>query len=109
MGLCYASWIVLCLELAIFPVCVPVFMADLVVEVMEKPQNYPFPLHGGLRPWFWKALASKSQPSPVDVVMYVKWLLRSQRTPGEISSSGECISGFLLLNNGFLLAYAFSF
>ena len=41
-----------------------VFMADLVVEALGKPHNRPFWLHGSLRPWFRKALASKASLSP---------------------------------------------
>ena len=41
-----------------------VFMADLVVEALGKPCNRPFWLQGSLKPWFWKALASKASLSP---------------------------------------------
>ena len=31
---------------------------------LSSGQNRPFWLHGSLRPWFWKALASKASLSP---------------------------------------------
>ena len=71
VGLLFGGRIKLRPEWAIFPVWAPLFghfMADLMVEALGKPYNHPFWLHGSLRPWFWKAFASKallSSPLPV--------------------------------------------
>ena len=67
VGLLFGGRIELRPEWAVF-LCghsfLAVFMADLVVEALGKPYNCPFWLHGSLRPWFWKALASKASLSP---------------------------------------------
>ena len=64
VGQLFGSRIKLRSEWAVFPVWAALFMADLVAEALGKPCNRPFWLHGSLRSWFWKALASKASLSP---------------------------------------------
>ena len=95
VGLIFGGGIELWPEWAVFPVWAALFMADLVVEALGKPHNCPFWLHGNLRPWFRKALASKASLSPLLPVWVwlrrCKWQPKGQRSFSAILSSIECV------------------